>query len=61
MKPCNFPKAIKLPVKVNVPTSTAKTIVAALNVDGFFAGFKYSAAATKADAPPPNPLKIATI
>ena len=58
--PCNLPKAIKLPVNVSVPTNTLMAIVAALNVDGF-AGLKYSAAATKADAPPPNPLKIATI
>ncbi len=58
--PCSFPKAIKLPVNVNVPTKTLMAIVAELNVDGF-AGFKYSAAATNAEAPPPNPLKIATI
>ena len=60
INPCSLPKAIKLPVNVRVPTKTLIAIVAALKVDGF-AGLKYSAAATRADAPPPKPLKMATI
>ena len=60
INPWSFPKAIKLPVNVKVPTNTLMAIVDELNVEGL-AGLKYSAAATNAEAPPPNPLKIATI
>ena len=33
MKPCNLPKAIKLPVKVSVPMKIDKIIVVTRNVD----------------------------
>ena len=63
MKPCNFPKAIKLPVNVRVPMKIDTIIVVTRNVDWSEVPNleKNSAVATSADAPPPNPLKIATI
>ena len=63
MKPCNLPKAIKLPVNVNVPTNTAKTIVLAKKIVCWEVPYLFnsSAVATSAEAPPPKPLKIATI
>ena len=46
--PCNFPKAIKLPVNVSVPTNTDSEIVDRLNTDSESLGFTNSAAATRA-------------
>ena len=60
IKPCNLPKAIKLPVKVRVPIKTEILMVEIVKVV-ISQPFKNSAAATNAEAPPPNPLKIATI
>ena len=60
INPCNFPKAMKLPVKVRVPTKTDNEIVDRLNVVRLSLGFTNSAAATSADAIPPKPLNIAT-
>ena len=58
--PCSFPKAIKLPVKVSVPTKTDRAMVDRVK-DVISPDFVNSAAATRADAPPPNPLNMATI
>ena len=57
IKPCSLPNAIKLPENVKVPINTLIHTIKNLlsgevrNVED----------ATNADAPPPNPLKIATI
>ena len=63
-RPCNFPKAIKLPVKVSVPTRTLSVIVSIKNVVGLgveeLIDLKNSAEATRAEAAPPKPLNIAT-
>ena len=63
INPWSLPKAIKLPEKVSVPIKTDNTIVPDINVVRYVVPclVKNSAAATRADAPPPNPLKIATI
>ena len=62
INPCSFPKAIKLPVRVRVPINTDKIIVTNKNVLGDWSYWlKNSALATRADAPPPKPLNIATI
>ncbi len=61
---CSFPKAIILPEKVTVPISVPAMM---LTPDSTVTGpappvkRKYSDIATKAEAPPPNPLKIPTI
>ena len=59
----SFPNAIKLPVSVSVPMKIDKMIVVTKKVDWSAVPYlkKYSAVATSAEAPPPNPLKIATI
>ena len=57
MIPCNFPNAIKLPEKVNVPIKTLIDII----IKELSDPEKYSEDATKAEAAPPNPLNIATI
>ena len=54
--PCNFPNAIKLPEKVKVPINTLRQIIKLKS-----SILKNSEDATKADAAPPKPLKIATI
>ena len=47
-------------MNVNVPTKTLNVIEIIKNNVGVVPGFKNSADATSADAPPPKPLKIAT-
>ena len=51
---------MKLPVKVSVPTKIETIIVPSVKVV-ISPVLRNSAAATRAEAPPPNPLKIATI
>ena len=48
-------------MNVKVPTKMDKDIVAILKESSGSLGFKNSAAAIRADAMPPKPLKIATI
>ena len=60
MNPGSFPKAIKLPVNVRVPTKIYTMTVESVKVE-MVPELRNSAAATRADALPPNPLKMATI
>ena len=60
INPCNFPNAIKLPVNVNVPINILREIVKIAKV-AVESAEKLSEHATRADAPPPKPLNIATI
>ena len=62
--PCNLPKAMKLPVSVTEPTiveAMMVTTVTEFSIGGASLSLINSAAATRAEAPPPNPLKTATI
>ena len=57
--PCSLPKATKLPEKVTAPIKTEIPIV--IRVRRSESGSVANAdSATRADAPPPNPLKAAT-
>ncbi len=58
MTPANFAAAMKLPVKVKVPTQRARTAVASEKV---LTEKNIVAPPTRADAAPPTPLSIPTI
>ena len=60
--PCNFPKAIRLPVRVMDPMMMdAATVIGTIRFTSELLSLIISAAATIADAAPPNPLNTATI
>ncbi len=63
-RPCSFPNATMLPVKEIAPIRAPRRIVTpATGGTGWpaFANARYSRLETMAAAPPPEPLKSATI
>ena len=61
ISPCSLPKATRLPVKVTAPMNRLTTMEMMTSILGSPVSRLYSANATSADAPPPSPLKSATI